>query len=121
MGEIVVIGARSDPSGSGRVLESLKGISKGTVLVLDADLVCGREHLLSAVMHAERSFANASNPCKDIAMETMLFASGERQISKAKDKMSPKDGSERLALVLFGANPEEAIGLASLTQDDSVL
>ena len=121
MTRVTVIGARCGPSDSSEILERLRAMSNGAALVLDADLVCGSEHLLSAVMHAERSFANSSNSCKDIAMETMLFASGERQISKAKEKMSPKKGAEKLAIVLFEAEPDEVIRFASLSRDDSVL
>ncbi len=121
MAEVSVIGARCGRAEARSVLERLKDVDGGSVLVLDADVVCGRDHILSAVRHAERSFANSSNSCKDIAMETMLFASGERQISRAKEKMSPKEGSERLALVLFGVPPDAATGRASLTRDDSVL
>jgi tRNA threonylcarbamoyladenosine modification (KEOPS) complex Cgi121 subunit len=54
-------------------------------------------------------------------METMLYASGERQISKAQEKMRVKAGSERVALVLFGAGKREALRAAGLEEDDSVL
>lgn len=115
------MGARGGPIDPKRLLEKLKVHGRGEVLVMDADMVCGREHLLSAVTHAARSFARGSNSCNDMAMETMLFASGERQISKAQRKMAPKENSERLALVLFDSSEEESLRLASLVRDDSVL
>ncbi|MDD1770023.1 MAG: hypothetical protein LUO79_02960 [Methanomassiliicoccales archaeon] len=121
MSDVSVIGARGGPIEARGLLHRLKGLGRGEVLVMDADVVCGREHLLSAVEHANRSFANSSNSCKDIAMETMLFASGERQISKAQEKMAPKKGSERFAIVLFDSPTDEVLRLASLERDDSVL
>jgi KEOPS complex subunit Cgi121 len=121
MANVSVIGARGGPIDARGLLDRLRGLGRGEVLVMDADMVCGREHLLSAVEHATRSFANSSNSCKDMAMETMLFASGERQISKAQEKMTPKSGSERFAVVLFDAPTDEVLRLASLVRDDSVL
>jgi KEOPS complex subunit Cgi121 len=120
MANVDIIGARAG-DGPDEVLDKMRKLGLGGVLVLDADAVCGRQHMESAVEHARRSFAYGTNSCKGIAMETMLFASGERQISKAQEKMSPKPGTTRLALVLFDASAEEALGAAMLERDDSVL
>ncbi len=121
MSEVYFVGARSAGVVPEKLLQSLRGLSEGEVLAMDADKVCGREHLLSAVEHAIRSFANGTNSCKDMAMETMLFASGERQISKAQEKMSPKAGARRLALVVFDAPVAEVLFRAGLKRDDALL
>ncbi len=121
MADFEIVGARgtvTDPKDLVRRLQSLK---EGQALALNADLVCGREHLESAVRHALRSFHRASNSCNTIMMETLLFASGERQISKAQEKMSPAPGESHIALVLFGASAEEALRTSRLDRDDSVL
>ncbi len=121
MADFEIIGAKgtvADPKDLVRRLQSLK---EGQVLALNADLVCGREHLESAIYHALRSFHRGSNSCNTIMMETLLFASGERQISKAQEKMSPGQGEGRVAFVLFGASAEEALRISHLERDDSVL
>jgi tRNA threonylcarbamoyladenosine modification (KEOPS) complex Cgi121 subunit len=55
-------------------------------------------------------------------VETVLFASGERQISKALKKVGLRAGAERVALVLFEVTDVpaalEALGLA---RDDEVI
>jgi tRNA threonylcarbamoyladenosine modification (KEOPS) complex Cgi121 subunit len=54
-------------------------------------------------------------------MECLLYASGERQISKAQEKMGIKSGTERVALVLFGPRIEDALSALDLVRDDAVL
>lgn len=78
-------------------------------LCLDADMVCGREHIESAVMHAERSFDHGTNSSDSFAMEVMLYASGERQLSKALNKMSVKEGEVALAIVSFDGEVTDPI------------
>jgi len=102
-------------------IDGLANIGEGEVLALNADLVCGKEHLESAVEHALRSFERGTNTANNIMMETMLFASGERQISKAQDKMGVKRDAERIALVLFAAKPDPVLKYLGLRRDDEVL
>jgi tRNA threonylcarbamoyladenosine modification (KEOPS) complex Cgi121 subunit len=61
------------------------------------------------------------NACNNITMECLLYVSGERQISKAQEKMGMKIGTERVALVLFGPLIEDVLQMLGLTRDDSVL
>jgi KEOPS complex subunit Cgi121 len=93
------------------------------VLLMDADMVCGVDHLVSAVMHARRAFERGSNSSKTLGMEVMLYASGERQISKAKRRMGVHQGTERVAVVLL--SPEGDMDLVleklGLCRQDSLL
>ena len=116
-----ILGARGQIADPREAIERLRSLQGGSVLALNADLVCGAEHLQSAVEHALRSFDRRTNACNDIAMECLLYASGERQISKAQDKMGMRKGVGRLALVLFGPMAEEAMNALDLDRDDSVL
>jgi KEOPS complex subunit Cgi121 len=70
-------------------------------LCLDAKVVCGREHIESAVMHAERAFNYGTNSSDSFAVEVMLYASGERQLSKAMAKMGVKKGDVDVVIVSF--------------------
>jgi len=121
MSDFVIVGARGEIRDPNQLLGRLKSVKGGQVLALDAAMVCGREHLESAVEHARRALARGSNSSNNIMMETMLYASGERQISKAQEKMSIKAGSDGVALVLFGAHKDEVLQIIGLDEDESVL
>jgi KEOPS complex subunit Cgi121 len=121
MSEFEIVGGRGKIIDPNQLLGRLKSVKGGRVLALDAGMVCGREHLESAVEHALRAFDRGTNSANDIMMETMLYASGERQISKAREKMSLKEGSKGVALVLFGAHKDEVLLVSGLEEDESVL
>ena len=121
MSEYEIVGARGKGIDPDQLLGRLQTVKGGQVLALDAGMVCGREHLESAVEHALRAFDRGSNSANDIMMETMLFASGERQISKAREKMGLRASSERVALVLFGAHKDEVLFVTSLEEDEGAL
>lgn len=89
----------------------------GDVILLDPDMVCGRDHIISAVMHAERAIANGTNRSKTLLTETILYAAGERQIGRAMEKMRPKDGKKGMVAVLFGIDDPE-LGRIGMTRDD---
>lgn len=94
------------------------------IVLLDADLICGVDHLGSAVLHARRAFERGTNAANTLGMEVILYASGEKQISKAKRKMGLHQGTERVALVVL--DPENAdldlvLRQLELRRDDSLL
>jgi KEOPS complex subunit Cgi121 len=65
-----------------------KAREKGSeVLVLDGRMVFGSDHLAAALYHAARAIEEGSNASDSLLMETMLYASGERQLSAATKKM----------------------------------
>jgi len=73
----------------------------GDVILMDPDFVCGRDHILSAVMHAERAFRSGTNRSKTLLTEVIMYAAGERQISKALAKMRPKEGRNEMVAAVF--------------------
>lgn len=121
MAEITVLGAKGRISDPQALVERLQSMKEGQALAMDAGMICGREHLASAVEHAMRAFQRGTSSANNIMMETMLFASGERQISKARDKMGAKQGDCSVALVLFGADPATVLQIIGLQRDDAVL
>lgn len=58
------------------------------LLVVRADLVFGTDHIGSAVLHARRAIEEKRNSSESLAIETLLYISGERQLSSAIKKMS---------------------------------
>ncbi|MFQ5552936.1 MAG: KEOPS complex subunit Cgi121, partial [Thermoplasmata archaeon] len=88
----------------------------------DSDLVFGAEHLLAAWDHADRAFAHGSNVASDRMVEVLLFAAGERQITRALEKLGLKEGKDRLALLVAGeGDPDVLLKKLELVRDDSLL
>jgi KEOPS complex subunit Cgi121 len=61
------------------------------VLVTKADVIFGADHLRSALYHAKKAIAEGRNASDSLALETLLYASGERQLSSALKKMTVDD------------------------------
>ena len=73
------------------------------VQALDADKVVSNRHILFATEKALSAFSQRRNIAKDVGMEIMRYASGERQIERALN-MGVSDKTERIALVLPPGN-----------------
>ncbi|MBP2252045.1 KEOPS complex subunit Cgi121 [Halarchaeum solikamskense] len=54
-----------------------------TVQAFDARYVAGRDHLASALDHADRAFERGENVARERAVEVLLYAAGRRQIRRA--------------------------------------
>ncbi len=90
----------------------------GEVVLMNPDKILGKEHVISAAIHAERSFEEGTNRSKSILTEIILYAAWERQISKALSKMKPKDG-RYVALLIDIDDPQlDAIGMV---RNDSLI
>lgn len=122
MPRVDIVGARGKNLDPRVLVEALQNLGAGRGLVLNADLVCGIDHLRSAIAHAKRAFERGRNVSSTLATETMLYASGERQISRAMDKIGVGEGAERIAMVLFDVeNIDVTLRSLGLTRDDSVI
>ncbi|MCX6651423.1 MAG: KEOPS complex subunit Cgi121 [Methanomassiliicoccales archaeon] len=116
-----VAGAYMGEGGSNALLKRASTM-KVEVALLDADKVCGADHLSSAVLHARRAFERGENASNTLSMEVILYASGERQISKAKNKMGLRQGTERVAVVLLSLGDlDQVLSDLGLRRDDSLL
>ena len=93
----------------------------GPAVAIDPRMVCGRDHLVSAAEHALRAFERGTNSSSSLGLETVLYASGERQISRALEKMGLKPGREEVALVLFDLVADQVIETLGMVRDDSLL
>lgn len=69
------------------------------VQALDADKVVSERHLFFATEKALAAFSQGRNIAKDVGMEIMRYASGERQIERALH-MGISDCTKRIALIL---------------------
>lgn len=94
----------------------------------DAELIATQEHLYFAVLNALQAFDNKTNLSKTPAMETMLYASAQRQIQKAIIRAGIKPQTHKMALVIVGDDPKQIeTALKAVTEnmgtepDESVL
>jgi tRNA threonylcarbamoyladenosine modification (KEOPS) complex Cgi121 subunit len=77
------------------------------VQFFDADTVATQEHLYFATLNALQAFKNKTNHSKSPAMETILYASAQRQIQKAIEQSGIKPQTKRMALIVIGDDPQE--------------
>ena len=103
------------------------------IQVMDADWIYGKTHLISAINHAKRAFEQKKNSTNSLAMEILLYASGERQIQKAIKKIGVKKGNVRVAFIFMNLIRdnmsvkiseeiiEKILSIFDLKRDDNVL
>ena len=117
---VEILGARGAPARP-EVRLGAAG-SSGEVQLLDARLVCGRDHLVSAAEHAERAMREGTNVAKSLAVEFVVYASGERQIADAPAKMGIRaDTTEFAVAILGGEDQADVLRALDLVRDDAVL
>lgn len=92
----------------------------GDVVLIDPLYVYGKDHVISAVQHAERSFTHKTNRSKTLLTEILMYASGERQISKALTRMRPKKGCEEFVAVVIDI-PDLKLDEISMTRCDEII
>lgn len=91
--------------------------------ILDAAIVCGREHIEVAFEHACRAFNEHRNTCDHIEMELLRYVAGERQIKDAIRYAGAKEQGT-YAFTFFDTNVKNAhafIKNLGLAIDDNVL
>ena len=102
-----------------------------TVQALDATVVYGKEHLISAAEHALRAFQQGTQSTNSLSLELLLYASGDRQIKKAIAKMGVKQGKRSVAFVVIDSKTRERkayekvidrlLNTIGFSRDDTVL
>ena len=117
--DVKVIGLRGDASFDDMVKHFTS--LGGEVVIMDPMYVCGKDHIISAVRHAERSFEHGTNRSKTLLTEIILYAAGERQISKAMEKMRPKAGCKEFAVALLNVPDDLKLDDIGMERDDSIL
>jgi KEOPS complex subunit Cgi121 len=132
---IKVVGAKGNIQDVDVFLKKIRDFAREhdiVVQVFNADLVFGKNHLLSAVNHAVRSHERKTNTTKSLDMEILLYASGERQLKLAIPKMGVKSGKVNIAFVfvddiqkasgsLSDQKVDQLVIFLNIKRDDSVL
>ncbi|MDR3102268.1 MAG: KEOPS complex subunit Cgi121 [Methanocalculaceae archaeon] len=73
----------SDTATTIREVNAIAERTNSTIVLFNAEKIAGLDHVLSAVRHAERSFASGKPIARTLAMGILLYASGQRQCSLA--------------------------------------
>jgi len=71
----------------------------------DAELIASQRHLYFAALNALQAFQNKTNISKSPAMETMLYASAQRQIQRAIQRCGIKPETTTMAVLVIGEKP----------------
>ena len=98
------------------------------IQIFDANLIAGWEHLYFAALNALNAFQSKLNISNSLAMETLLYAAAQRQISKAINLLGIKPRSPQIAVLVIAKTLSEAKSaletvskLVSGARDDSIL
>lgn len=98
------------------------------VQFFDAKLIAGWEHLYFAALNALNAFKNKTNISKSVAVETLLYASAQRQIEKAVKLLGIKPKSSQVAVLIVAETKQRAASTLKAVsklmmgeRDDSVL
>lgn len=82
-----------------------------TAQAVDADNIVSERHLIFAAEKALRAFSEGRNVAKDMGVEILRYASGERQIERALE-IGLTESTKRIALVIIsgkkGLMPEDS-------------
>jgi tRNA threonylcarbamoyladenosine modification (KEOPS) complex Cgi121 subunit len=96
---------------------------------VDASAVCGRVHLESAYLHADRAVGRGNNLARTLLVEWVLCAAGVRQVDVAFRLVGIRPGTDTFAIMLIADDdlvPTEdqvgsLLGTVGLQRDDDVL
>ncbi|MBN2066444.1 MAG: hypothetical protein JW771_06515 [Candidatus Thermoplasmatota archaeon] len=100
---IEIIGAQGNISSVENVLEKFQEFCAHHNLagqMFNAEMIYGKNHLFSSVLHAQRAMISQTNTTNSLAMEILLYASGERQLKHAIPKMGIQTGQTSIVMVL---------------------
>ncbi len=89
-------------------------------MLFDPSVVCGKDHIISAVRHADRAFAEGTNRAKNVLSEIVLYAACERQIGRAVKKMKPKEGATEWVAAILDVKGDLALDKLGAERDDSL-
>jgi KEOPS complex subunit Cgi121 len=109
-------------------LIQIRTVATSPLQFFDANVIAGEQHLLFATLNALTAFEQGYRISENLAVEILLYASGQRQISKAIKLIGLTSNTSEIAVAFVTATPEDAekmVANISKTvpgvRDDSVL
>jgi tRNA threonylcarbamoyladenosine modification (KEOPS) complex Cgi121 subunit len=120
-----IAGARGtvdDPEGVLKKTHTWSEANGGDVLLADARIVLGRDHLETAVRHALRAQSNGTMAARSVAAEALRYLSAQRQVADAIRIAGIHRGTKELAIAVFGRSGiQELLATFGWSRDDRVL
>ena len=105
-----------------------KSLNVDAIQFFDAKPIATWQHLYFAAINALTAFANKTNISNNLAMETLLYASAQRQIKKATETFGVKPTTRNIAVLVLAKDQKSACDaldfvkkLTSAELDDKVL
>jgi tRNA threonylcarbamoyladenosine modification (KEOPS) complex Cgi121 subunit len=86
------------------------------VQFFDAQLIATWQHLYFAAVNALTAFASETNISNNLAMETLLYASAQRQIKKATATLGVKSTTRNIAVLVLAKKEKSADDALNLVQ-----
>ena len=74
----------------------------------DARLVASKDHLYFAALNVLKAFENGSNRSRDMAIETLLYVTAQRQIKNALDIIGIDQNSNDVAVLIIAETEQQA-------------
>jgi tRNA threonylcarbamoyladenosine modification (KEOPS) complex Cgi121 subunit len=129
---IKIIGAVGEIKDIDIFLKAVNVFSKENDILIqafDANVVFGKNHIISSVNHAKRAIKTKTNTTNSLEMEILLYSSGERQLKLAIPKMGVKNGKTNVVFLFLNCKDEKIIDkkieeflkTIQLKRDDKVL
>ncbi|MFO7676978.1 MAG: KEOPS complex subunit Cgi121 [Thermoplasmatota archaeon] len=128
----IIIGARGRITSTKNFFQQINEFSKKhnvIIQIVNADYIYGKDHIISAFLHTQRSFLQNTNSLDDVSLELLLYISGERQISKAIEKVGITSEYQRFAIILIPQQKhltsqrviQQLLTMFKFTRDDTIL
>lgn len=93
-----------------------ESIDVTAVQFFDAKLIATWQHLYFAALNALTALANKTNISNNLAMETLLYASAQRQITKATETLGVKSTTRDVAVLTIAKSQKSAEKVLELVQ-----
>jgi len=94
-----------------------KETKEAPIQFFDAKKVAGPQHLYFAALNALNAFEKKTNISKNLAVESLLYASAQRQITKAVKMLGiQKDTADLAALIIAQNSHKKKDGLSLVTK-----
>lgn len=79
------------------------------VQIFDANCVASQQHLYFAALNALKAFQDKLNISSSLAVEVLLYASGQRQIQKSVNMLGVKPKTQNAAVLIITDSKDDAI------------
>jgi KEOPS complex subunit Cgi121 len=91
-----------------RFLKTVRvAIRPATIQMVDAKRVAGERHLFFDFINAQKAFKQGGMISEKLEVETLLYASGQRQIARAIEMLGIKPMTSEVATIIIASNEEE--------------